>query len=75
MEIPAKTADAEEKVEWCISEIQELDRKITGMTPPPPKPWYKQAGVWFTLLLVGVMGYIIYLFYLSEKGYTIWLPF
>jgi len=41
---------------------------------PPKKPWYKQKGIIFAIILVVLALYMIYLFYMKSTGHTVTIP-
>ena len=65
------STELEDKVEWCIRSIMQIQRELQ---PKPSKPWYTSFSTWLVILLVIGMMVIIYLFYLSELGWTMLLP-
>ena len=89
-DIPPRTAPLKVLVFWCVENILLLKSrqpvvKIIEESDKEPeekhehkhkekKPWYKSAGIWFAIILVGIVIYAVFLFYMQQKGYNIRLP-
>jgi len=41
---------------------------------PPAKPWFKQKGIVFSIILGIAMIYFIYLFYMKSTGHSVTIP-
>lgn len=69
--LPQQNASIYEKVDWCIYQITELDKRLDKLAKSVPiKPWYTSFGIWLAIILVLLALLIIYVFYLSTLGYT-----
>ena len=67
--------DINRKINWCISEIQSLRRKIDTLEKPlSNKPWYMSFGIWLAIFCGIALVFILYIFYLSQNGWTFNLP-
>ncbi len=68
------TTELEDKVEWCINKIMQIEKQLEQLKPKPSKSWYTSFGVWIAVLLTAVTLILVYFFYLSEQGWTMLLP-
>jgi hypothetical protein len=54
--------------------IDKLQQQIDDIKPKPQKYWYTEPGIWFAIILTGVVIYLVYVFYMAEQGFEIDLP-
>ena len=71
---PRKSAYTDDKIEWCIGKIMQLERQLEKLKPRLPKPWYTDISIWISILLVLIVLILVYIFYLTEMGWTVLLP-
>ena len=65
----------EQEVIRCLkSELADIEKRVTQLEPKPAKHWYKQFGVWFSILLTLLMLGMIYIFIMYEHGYHLIIP-
>lgn len=72
--VPPPDAPLDTKIEWCISEIIMIEQQLSKTRKRNPGPWYVDGGVWFGVLLLLMTIGAVYLFVISEQGWTILLP-
>lgn len=63
---------ATSKLEGLEQRVKNLEDNCIAIRPE--KPWYKSPGVWIGIICFILLVYLLYVFYMSELGYTIRVP-
>jgi hypothetical protein len=64
----------ESEIGQLYRQVAILEDQVKKLQHPEYKPWYTSFGSWFSLALVLVMFYLIYMVYMSAKGYNVQMP-
>jgi hypothetical protein len=64
----------ESEIGQLYRQVAILEDQVKKLQHPEYKPWYTSFGSWFSLALVLVMFYLIYMLYMSAKGYNVQMP-
>lgn len=63
-----------QELDKFYDENVQLRKEFYEYTHPKIKPWYTSPGIWAAMALTLLTIYLVYVFYMSEKGYIIRLP-